>query len=244
MELSGILLNKNLPNVLTDDLNVLLLGTGENVVSTVTLVGSNEIWVVDGRKWLHGSHLLADLLLEGWLKNGSAVHSISQVHGRDIPSTEDKVVGVDHWENVMERDVDLLASGGLSTELDGGAHDDGTIVVGRLGSGAGLPSEVLLVGNDTGGDSGTVVTTPSYKHETGLWDLALSLEVIDGLDWLGNVLAIGSLGDLGGAVGVGGLDGVLGVDDFIGANGDKVINNWSSSVGPVSGTVCVRCHCD
>lgn len=244
-DLVEVVLGLEVTNVLADNLNVLLLGAWKNVVGTVTLVGSNEVWVVNGRKWLVGSHLLANLTLEIWLKDSGAVHGISQVHGRDIPTTENEVIGVNHWEDLMERNVDLLAGSGISTKLDGGSHDDRAIVVGSLCSGAGLPSEVFAVGNDTGGDSGTVVTTPSNKHETGLWNLALSLEVIDGLDRLGNVLAIGSLGDLGGTVGVGGLDGVLSVDDFIGANGDKVIDNGSRAVGrAVSGTVCVRCHCD
>ena len=230
-------------DVTTDLLEVLALAAGEEVVGTVSLVGGNEVGVVDGGKRLEVLHLGAELALEIGLKNGGTIHGIGQVHVVDVPTTEDEVVGVGHGEKVMERNVDLLTSLGVGAELDGGGHDDGAIVVRLLLTLARVPGDVVAVGNDTGGDSGTVVTTPSNQHQTDLSDLTLHLEVILGLQGLGDVLAV-VLGDLGGAVGVLGLDLILGVGHVGGVDHEKVVGaggrgRCSIAVGF---SVCVRCH--
>lgn len=196
--------------------NLLDVGHGslaalKDVVGTLLLVGSDEVGVVDARKGLHGSHLLADQHLQRRREHLGTVHGISKVHAADVPTTHNEVVGVNHGKKIMERNVDFLASLAVDSELRGRAHDDRSIVVGRALALLGLPDEIALVGDDTGGHSGTVVATPADKHDADLGDLAVDLEVIESLLGNGDILALGVLGDVRGAVGVLGLDGILGV---------------------------------
>ena len=148
-------------DVLANLLNVLVasLGARDQVISAILLVGSNEIWVVDRWEWLDGSHLLPDHLLEGWLKDGSAVHGILQVHGRDIPTTDDEVIWVDHWEDLLEWNVDILSGLSIGAQLHGGRHGDGSVVVGGAWTLPSLPCEVITVGNNAGGDGGCALVS-------------------------------------------------------------------------------------
>ena len=222
------------------------LGSRNNVVGTILLVGGNEVRVVDARQRLDAAHLLADKLLEGRLEDAGTVHGISQVHTADVPAANGKVVGVDHGEHVMEGDVDLLASFAVSSELDGRAHDEGAIVVGSTLALAGVPGETIAVGQDTGGNSSSVVSTQANEHHADLGNLAVDLEVIDALLGDGNELAILRAGYSGGAVDILGLDGLVGVDDVGGVNCEE-ISLGSGGYRPVNGAigsnVCVGSHC-
>ncbi len=191
-------------HVLADLLNVLHAGliTRDQVISTILLVGGDEVWVVDGWKWLDGSHLFSNHLLEGWLKDGSAIHGILQVHGGDIPSTDDEVIWVDHWEDLVEWDVDVLGGLRISAQLHGGSHSDGSVVVGGAWTLTSLPGEVVTVGDDAGGDGGAVVASKTDQHHSDLWDGALDLEVVDGLLWSGNILAVSVLLNMSSTVGI------------------------------------------
>jgi hypothetical protein len=206
----------DVPNVLADLLNMLSagLGTLDQIVGAIPLISSDEVWIIDGWQWSHGSHLLGNQLLQSWLEDGSAVHGISQVHGANVPTTNDQIIWVNHWQNLMERNVDILGGFSISAELHGRAHEDRTIVVGGTRTLTSGPGEGTLVSKDTSGDGGAIVTTPSNKHHTDLWNRTLNLKVIDSLLWSSYVLSISSLGDRGSAVSVLGLDFSLGVDDI------------------------------
>lgn len=209
----------NVPNVLADLLNVGHGGLGalEDVVGTLLLVGSNEVGVVDARKGDHGGHLLGNQSLEAGLENLGAVHSLGEVELADVPAADDNVVGVDHGEEVVEGDVDILAGLGIGAELDGRAHDQRAVVVGLLLTAAGLPGEPAAVGNDAGGDGGTVVAAPANEHHTQLGDLGVDIEVVLGLLGDRNILAV-NLGHLGGVISVLGADLVVGVLDVGGVD--------------------------
>lgn len=195
-------------NVLSDLLNVSVASFGalKEVVGSVLLVGSNEVRVVDGGEGSQLSHLLPDVGLESRLQDLGAIHGLSQVQRADVPASNDKVVGVDHGQQVVERDVDLLVGLGVSSELDSRAHDDGAIVVGLLDALLGVPNKVASVGNNTGGNSGTIVTTPTDKHHADLGNLAVDLEVVERLLGSSHKVTIGVGLDTGGAIGVFGSD--------------------------------------
>jgi len=203
-------------DVLADLLNVLPAGlvAREDVVGTVFLVGSNEVRVVDARQGLHGGHLLADKGLQGRLQDLGAIHGISQVQAGDIPTANDDIVGVDHGQDAVEGDVDVLVGLGVGAKLDRRAHDDGAVVVGLLLAVAGLPDEAAAVGNDTGRDGRAVVAAPTDEHDTELGQLAVDLEVIDRLARSGNQRAVLGGGDLSGAVDVLGANFVIRVHDI------------------------------
>lgn len=209
------ILSLEVTDILSNLLNVRHGGLGalKHVIGAILLVGSNEVRVVDGGKGNHLGHFLLDLGLESGLKDLSAVHGLGQVHLANVPTANDEVIGVDHGQDVLEWDVDLLVSLGIVTQLESRAHDDRTVVVGLARTLLGVPGDLAAVGEDTSGDGGAVVATPTDQHHTDLGDLAVDLEVVEGLVRGGNILAVGVRLNLGGTVGVAGLDLSVGVSD-------------------------------
>jgi len=121
---------------------------------------------------------------------------------------------MDHRQDVMEGNVDISGSLGTCTQLDSRTHNDRAIVVCSTWALSSVPDETTAVCKDTGGYSGTIVSTPTNQHHTGLWDFAVDLEVIKSLLGGSDKLAGGGLLDRGGAVGVLGVDMVIGIGDI------------------------------
>lgn len=223
------------------------LGPRDEIVSTFLLIGGDEVRVVDAGERLHSGHLLTDESLKGRLQDLGTVHGISKVHTADVPAANDEIVGVDHGHEVMERDVDLLARAAVHTELGRGSHDDGAVVVGTAFALLGLPNKTAAVGNDTGSNGGTIVATPADQHDTELRDLAVDLEVVEGLLGGGHILAVGVLGNGRGTVSVLGLDGFVSVLD-VGRVNDKELlgrggRRCTTSVRKADAVLGVRSHC-
>ena len=131
---------------------------------------------------------------EGWFENMSSLACIVKIHVADVPSTDDEVTWVHHWHEVLDWLEDILELVGLLVVLvsnvSGSALGEGTVEVGVLDTSLGLPGLSLLVGKNTSGESGTVVSTETDKHYSDLWNFRLSLKFVsDGLDSLG----VGSL---------------------------------------------------
>lgn len=209
-------LSLEVANILLDllDVSPASLVALDDIVGTVFLVGSDKVGVVDTRQRLHLGHLLADLVLEGGLQHLSTVHGLGEIEAADIPTANGQVVRVDHGEQVVEGDVDLLAGLSIRAQLDSGAHDDRTVVVGGLLAIAGLPGDITTVGQDTSSYGGTVVSTPTDQHHTHLANLAVDLEVVVGGLGSGNQLVVRGAGDLSSLIGVLRLDLVFGIDDI------------------------------
>jgi len=196
------------------DVGVAGFGAGDQIVGAIFLVGRDEVGIVDRRERVHLSHLLADKLLDPRLENLGAVHGGSDIHLANVPSTNDEVVGVDHGEELVEWDVNFIAIGAVVAELDGRAHDYRSVVVGLLLALLGVPHELAAVGQNTCGDGGTIVTSPSNKHHTDFANLTVDLEVVSSLLWCSSELSIGTPGDCSAAVGVLAADLVVGVADI------------------------------
>lgn len=246
------ILGLELLDIIAEVLNVLVasLASLDDVVGTILLVGSNEVRVVDAGKRDHLSHLLPDLGLQGRLKDSSTVHGVSQVHGADIPAAQDQVIGVDHGEDIVEWDVDLLGGLSIGTQLHGGTHDHGAVVVGSALALAGVPGQTLAVGENASGNGGTIVTTPPDEHDTGLGNTALDLEVIESLLGRGDVLALGSLLYGSSAVSVLGLDLGVRVGDIGRVDGEELpvgargSDRMTIPVREARSNLCVWCHFD
>jgi hypothetical protein len=246
LETAQYLINLDSPNVLADLLNMVhgSLGAGDDIVSALLLVSSNEVRVVNAGQRLHNGHFLADERLQRRREDLCAIHGVSKVHAADIPTTNDEVIGVNHWQKIVERNVDVLSTLAVDTELGRRTHDDRAVVVGTALSLLGLPNEIALVGNDTSCDGGSVVAAETDQHHTKLGNLAVELEVIDGL--LGNsyILAVGVLGNVRSTVSILCLDGVIGVLD-IGRVDDKEILRCrlhSEPIRPAAAFFSVRSH--
>jgi hypothetical protein len=199
VELVGFL---ELSEVSSDSFEVLfLVVTGDDVISSFFLVGGNEVFIVDSGKGDDVLHVGFKLDLEIVFQDFSSSHGISQVHLADIPTTDDDIVGVNEGEDLVQGKEDFGVLG--VTDLSGRGLGDGAQIVGLVGTGSGVPGDVVLVGKDTSGEGGTVVTTETNEHSTKSRGLGSSLEGVLGLLKVGGVDTVafshdGSLADVGG----------------------------------------------
>jgi len=174
-------------DILANLFNVVSLGSGNQVVSTVGLVGSDEVRVVDRGKGLDVLHVGNQLALEIVVQNLSTFHGISKVEAGDIPTTDNEVIGFNHGEQALERSIDAFS------KADSGGLSDRSEVVGLLDASLGSPANSFSVGNDTSSQGGTIVTTKTDDHNTGFGNLALNVELellVYGSDNHGSVLFV------------------------------------------------------
>lgn len=249
------MLGLEVTNVLADLLHVsgASLCALNQVVGAILLIGSNEIRVVDGGEGNQLCHLLSHMRLEGRLQNLGSVHGLGQVELADVPAANNKVIGMNHGQDVVERDIDLLVGLGIRPELHGRAHDDGSVVVGFLGALLGVPDKIAAISNDTSSDRGTIVAAPANQHHADLGNLAVDLEVILRLLGSCHVVAIGVGLDASGAVGILGTDFRVRVSDIGRVYDEGALSGTSGRrlsvviTCPVRGArafFCVRCHID
>jgi len=166
-DLVQIVIPLEVGNVLSDPLDVLpLVISGDDVVRTVFLIGGDKVGVVDRRQGrAHLLHERSDLTLEIVIEHLSSRHGLIHGHARDVPTTETKIVGVDHGKHVIDGDIDILASLGVRTDPDRRSSDERSDIVGLDRAELGRPGDVVLVGEDSGRNSGSVVTTDSDQHQ-------------------------------------------------------------------------------
>lgn len=217
VELVGFL---ELSEVSSDGVEVfLLVVTGNDVISSFLLVGSNEVFVVDSGKGDHILHVGSELDLEIIFQDFSSSHGISQVHLADIPTADDDVVGVNEGKDLVQGEEDFGVLG--VTNLGSRGLGDGAQIVGLVSTGFGVPGDVVLVGKDTSGESGTVVTTETNEHSTKSGGLGISLEGVLGSLKIGGIDTVGFSHD-GGLGKIGGGDVLFSVLGE-GANDSEVV---------------------
>merc|ERR1712100_56990 len=119
----------------------------------------------------------------------SSLARLVHVQVGDIPTGDLEIIWVDHghdvfnWlENILESVVLLVV---LVADMCGSALGERSVEVRVLNSSLGFPRLLLLVGKNNGGESGTVVSSESDKHDSDLWNFGISLDLVgDGLDGL------------------------------------------------------------
>lgn len=157
-----------LANVGTDMLKMgLLVGAWDEVVRARLLVRSDEVGVVDGRERFHLSQVGSDLALKIVVENTGSLHRFVQRQARDVPTTKNEVIGVHHGQHIGHWDVNVLASGGLSTNANGRSTKEGTNVVGLLDTRLCVPGDIVTVGKNSRTQSGTIVSPHTDHHQTG-----------------------------------------------------------------------------
>lgn len=67
----------------------------QHVISTVALVRCDKIRVINGGARSHAAHERLQLLLQRWLEHARARHRVGEVHGRNVPTVDCDVIGVD-----------------------------------------------------------------------------------------------------------------------------------------------------
>ena len=152
----------------------LLVISGNDVISSIALIRSNVIRVVNGRHGHKVLHMRIHDLLEVIVIDSSTLHGITKVHRANIPTTNNKVIRVYERKQSIERNVEIASRN--STHLNSRTLRDRAIIVRVLDSLLRVPGDVELVSKNTSRNSGTIVTTPTNKHHTNLGNTSISLE--------------------------------------------------------------------
>lgn len=150
------------------------------VVCSITLIGGNEVGIIDAGKWDHRGHFFLDLHFQRRFKHSCPVHGFRKIQATDVPSTNNKVVWMYHWQNIVERNIHVSFGLRIGTELHGGAHNDGSIVIGIPWALACVPYESTTVSDDSSSYSRAVIAAPANEHNTDLWYSTIEFEVILG----------------------------------------------------------------
>jgi len=140
--------------------------SGDQIVCTRRLICRDERGVIDRGKRLVLRELFGDLTLDIIVQDFGAGHGRGQVEGTNVPPTEDKVVRMDHGEDLIERGVDIVAIG-IDAQLHGGRLRDATIVIGFHQAVFGVETDLVAVGSDGGSQRTAIVTSPSNQHQPG-----------------------------------------------------------------------------
>ena len=144
----------------------LLVRAWDDVVRARLLVGGDVVGVVDGGERLAElGHVRLDLALEVVVEHLGALHGLVEGQAGDVPTAKDKVVGMDHGEDVRDGDVNVAARGRVNADGDGGGAEHGADVVGLLHAALGAPGDVVAVGEHGGAKRRTVVASHADHHE-------------------------------------------------------------------------------
>jgi len=151
-------------NLLTDSLDLVLLGTLDDVISTLFLIGSNEVSIVDTGHRKQILHIRNELLLKIPVKNLSTLHGLGQVKVGDIPTANDNIIGVNERKKAIEGNINLLTL--IIANAESGSLGKRTVKVGLLKTLLGHPCDAMLVGEQTSRKSRSIVATPTNQEDT------------------------------------------------------------------------------
>ena len=177
-------------------------------------------------------------MLEIIVKYTGAVYGFVHRETRNIPTTEDKVVGMHHREDVRGRNMDFFSSARLGADIHSRSTENGTNVVGLLNAILGVQRDIVPVGKDSSAQSGAVASHTDQhqpvlnlirgacgeikeRNIPSLANLASGLELKRLCGGGDRELAINH-DDISTAVRVLGGDVVVSVDGVLGLDGDIV----------------------
>lgn len=144
-------------NVFSKFIDNFLVGTMENIVGSITLVSSNEIRVESSLHRLNSLKILLKLFDESRLKNVSSLAGIIDTLFTNIPTRDDQINWINHGQKILDRLVDIIKLSisfvVLESSVAGSTLCEGTKHVGLNLTVFGVPSDLLLVGNDTSSES-------------------------------------------------------------------------------------------
>lgn len=120
-------------NVFSDLFEVLLLVVSwKGVISSVLLVGSDEIFVVNSWVRNYIFQVWCELGLEVIFDDLGSSHGVSQVHFTDVPTTNNDIVGVNKGQDLVQSHEDFRVL--VVSDLGGGRLGDGAQIVWLVGA--------------------------------------------------------------------------------------------------------------
>jgi hypothetical protein len=149
----------------------------EKIISSVFLVGSDEVRIVNRLHWLVFLHIWFKLFLKLNIKDLSSAHGLGEIDGVDVPARNDQIARIYQGNNFLYLHIDLSVDG--VSDLHGWTLGHRSEHVGFLQSFLGIPAYFLSVGNNSSKDSGSVVSSQAYHHNTYLSGVLGSLELIE-----------------------------------------------------------------
>ncbi len=137
-------------DIFPDLIDAFLVGSFEDIVNSVGLVGSDEVRVEDGWKWLDLLQVFFQGIDESWLQDMRSLASSVKISRVNVPTRDNEVSRVNHRHEIFDWLVNILEVVGrwvhLETNMGGGALSERTVEVWLLHSFLGFPSLVLFVG--------------------------------------------------------------------------------------------------
>ena len=92
-------------------------------------------------------------------------HSFVERQIRNIPSTDNKIVGMDHRQRVTEGDIGIIVGDRIGSQMKSGNTKDRSDVVRLLDTNLGVPDNVVTVGEDGSGEIRALVSSNANHHQ-------------------------------------------------------------------------------
>mmetsp|Transcript_29592 Transcript_29592/g.29179 ORF Transcript_29592/g.29179 Transcript_29592/m.29179 type:complete len:240 (+) Transcript_29592:444-1163(+) len=166
------------PDISSNELNDLFISTFKYIVYSVTLISSNVFWIEGCFHWNNLREITFEFVDQIWFENMGAFACFKQVVFRDIPSSYFHISWVDCREQVFDWLIDILNATLwqlLDTNLSSTALSETSVVVWSMNTSLALPSDLVLVSQESCNKSRSIVSTKSNKHESKLWYSGFSL---------------------------------------------------------------------
>jgi hypothetical protein len=83
----------------------------EKIISSVFLVGSDEVRIVNRLHWLVFLHIWFKLFLKLNIKDLSSAHGLGEIDGVDVPARNDQIARIYQGNNFLYLHIDLSVDG-------------------------------------------------------------------------------------------------------------------------------------
>ena len=173
-------------DVFPDLVDALLVGANEHIVDSILLVGSDELLVHDRLERDDLLKFRLERVEKTRLKNMSSLGCVEQVSIVDVPAGDLKVNWACHWHDVFDWLEDVLKFtillAVLVPNMSCGTLSERPMEVWMGNAILSLPRLLKLVCKNSGGESRSVISSKTHKHDSELWYLS------DRLNGVGNLL--------------------------------------------------------
>ena len=199
----------------------LFVSSRNHIISSIRLISSNVVRIVNRRKRMHILQIGIHNLLEVIVIDSSTLHSITNVQRTNIPSSNHKVIWVHKRKQSLERNIKITSRN--SSHLHCRTLRNRTIVVRVLYALLRIPRDIVLVSQNTSSNSSTVIASPANQHHTHLRNTSIGLKHILLVLWSNHHLSFLHL-SFTRVIHVVGSNSVIRIGDIRSINNNRRIN--------------------